>query len=175
MAKSRIDRIRSCFDETLQQPVADVYQHLQNLYRATPEHALECLLEEHLDSLRILLYLLEAGGQTTQTIGTLLGEAGPRLGGDARISEQAITGRLEDYFGASEEQYRAIFNASATYGVDNWDFTLWLKNLANEEGISGIYTEQYMGTAPAEGYFGNGSKALVALPRTIGVTVSYRF
>ena len=69
----------------------------------------------------------------------------------------------------------AIFNASATYGVDNWDFTLWLKNLANEEGISGIYTEQYMGTAPAEGYFGNGSKALVALPRTIGVTVSYRF
>ena len=32
-----------------------------------------------------------------------------------------------------------------------------------------------MGTAPAEGYFGNGSKALVALPRTIGVTVSYRF
>ena len=69
----------------------------------------------------------------------------------------------------------AIFNASATYGVDNWDFTLWLKNLANEEGVSGIYTEQYMGTAPAEGYFGNGSKALVALPRTIGVTVSYRF
>ena len=69
----------------------------------------------------------------------------------------------------------AIFNASATYGIDNWDFTLWLKNLANEEGISGIYTEQYMGTAPAEGYFGNGSKALVALPRTIGVTVSYRF
>ncbi|TXH97728.1 MAG: hypothetical protein E6Q72_01960 [Pseudomonas sp.] len=103
----RIDRIRSCFDETLQQPVADVYEHLQNLYRATPEHALECLLEEHLDSLRILLYLLEAGGQTIQTIGTLLGEAGQRLGGDTRISEQAITGRLEDYFGASEEQYRA--------------------------------------------------------------------
>ena len=69
----------------------------------------------------------------------------------------------------------AIFNASATYGVGNWDFTLWLKNLANEEGVSGIYTEQYMGTAPSEGYFGNGSKALVALPRTIGATVSYRF
>ncbi|WP_334178919.1 TonB-dependent receptor [Pseudoxanthomonas sp.] len=68
-----------------------------------------------------------------------------------------------------------ILNASATYSIDAWDVTLWLKNLANEEGISGVYTEQYMGTAPAEGYYGNGSKALVALPRTLGVTVSYRF
>jgi len=68
-----------------------------------------------------------------------------------------------------------ILNASATYSIDKWDVTLWLKNLTNEEGISGIYTEQYMGTAPAESYFGNGSKALVALPRTLGVTVSYRF
>lgn len=103
----RIDRIRSCFDEALQQPVADVYQHLQTLYQATPEHALERLLDEHLDSLRILLYLLEAGGQTTQTIATLLGEAGQRLGGDARISEQALVGRLQAACGASEEQYRA--------------------------------------------------------------------
>ncbi|MCW5581016.1 MAG: TonB-dependent receptor, partial [Luteimonas sp.] len=69
----------------------------------------------------------------------------------------------------------SLFNASATYGVDRWDVTLWLKNLANEEGVTGVYTEQYMGTAPAEGYFGNGSKALVTLPRTVGLTVSYRF
>ena len=68
-----------------------------------------------------------------------------------------------------------ILNASATYSLDQWDLTLWLKNLTNEEGISGVYTEQYMGTAPDKGYFGNGSKALVALSRTLGVTVSYRF
>ena len=69
----------------------------------------------------------------------------------------------------------ALFNASATYSIDSWDVTLWLKNLANEEGISGVYTEEYMGTAPAEGYFGNGSKALVTLPRTVGLTIGYRF
>ncbi|HBN55109.1 MAG TPA: TonB-dependent receptor [Stenotrophomonas sp.] len=68
-----------------------------------------------------------------------------------------------------------IFNASATWSQGHWDTTLWLKNLTNEQGISGIYTEQYMGTAPAEGYYGNGSKALVALPRTVGVSFSYRF
>lgn len=69
----------------------------------------------------------------------------------------------------------AILNASATYGINNWDVTLWLKNLTNEAGVTGIYTEEYMGTLPAEGYFGNGSKALIALPRTLGLTVSYRF
>src|SRR3546814_18710676 len=50
-----------------------------------------------------------------------------------------------------------------------------MKNLTNEAGVTGVYTEQYMGTLPAEGYFGNGSKALVTLPRTVGLTVGYRF
>ena len=69
----------------------------------------------------------------------------------------------------------SILNASATYSLDAWDLTFWLKNLTNEEGVTGIYTEQYMGTSPAQDYFGNGSKALMALPRTVGLTVSYRF
>ncbi len=69
----------------------------------------------------------------------------------------------------------AIFNASATYSVGNWDTTLWLKNIANEEGVTGVYKEQYMGSSPAQNYFGNGSKALTTQPRTLGVTVSYRF
>ena len=69
----------------------------------------------------------------------------------------------------------AIFNASATYSRGDWDTTLWLKNIGNEAGVTGIYTEQYMGTSPAQHYYGNGSKALTALPRTVGVTVSYRF
>ncbi len=68
-----------------------------------------------------------------------------------------------------------LFNASATWSQGDWDTTLWLKNLFNEEGITGVYTAEYMGTAPAEGYYGNASKALVTLPRTLGVTVSYRF
>jgi outer membrane receptor protein involved in Fe transport len=69
----------------------------------------------------------------------------------------------------------SLFNASATWSLDAWDVTLWMKNLTNEAGVTGVYTEQYMGTLPAEGYFGNGSKALVTLPRTVGVTVGYRF
>ena len=69
----------------------------------------------------------------------------------------------------------AIFNASATYAWDAWDATLWIKNIANERGVTGVYTEAYMGTSPQQNYYGNGSKALIALPRTLGLTLSFRF
>lgn len=68
-----------------------------------------------------------------------------------------------------------LFNASATYSRGDWDTTLWIKNIGNTDAVNGVYTEQYMGTSPAQNYFGNGSKALVTLPRTIGITASYRF
>ncbi len=68
-----------------------------------------------------------------------------------------------------------ILNASMTYSRDNWDTTLWIKNIGNVDAVNGIYTDLYMGTSPAQNYYGNGSKALVTLPRTIGITASYRF
>ena len=40
---------------------------------------------------------------------------------------------------------------------------------------TGVFTEAYMGTAPAVGYFGNGNKELISLPRTIGVTLRRNF
>ena len=69
----------------------------------------------------------------------------------------------------------SLFNLSATYSYNAWDATLWMKNVTNQAGVTGVYTQQYMGTSPAQNYYGNGSKALVTLPRTVGMTVSYRF
>ncbi|GMU68164.1 MAG: hypothetical protein AMXMBFR37_04970 [Steroidobacteraceae bacterium] len=68
-----------------------------------------------------------------------------------------------------------LWNLSTTLAADRWDATLWAKNIFNEEGVTGLFTEAYMGTAPALGYYGNGSKQFISLPRTFGVTVSYRF
>lgn len=68
-----------------------------------------------------------------------------------------------------------MWNASASYDLRDWTATLWIKNLTNQAGITGVYTTEYMGTAPAENYYGNGSKALTALPRTVGLTINYRF
>ena len=69
----------------------------------------------------------------------------------------------------------AIFNATTTLSRDNWDLSLWVKNIGNEEGVTGTYSEAYMGTRPAQGYFGNGSKDLISLPRTFGATLGLRF
>jgi len=69
----------------------------------------------------------------------------------------------------------SIVNASTTYAQGVWDGTFWIKNVFNSPGVTGVYTPAYMGTAPAQGYYGNGSKALIALPRTVGVTLAYRF
>lgn len=69
----------------------------------------------------------------------------------------------------------AIFNAVTSFSTDRWDFSLWVKNIGDEEGVTGRFTELYMGGDPAEGYFGNGSKDLISLPRTIGATIGFRF
>jgi outer membrane receptor protein involved in Fe transport len=59
--------------------------------------------------------------------------------------------------------------------ADQWNASLWVKNIFNEEGVTGVFTELYMGTAPAIGYFGNGAKDLISLPRTIGLSFNYSF
>ena len=68
-----------------------------------------------------------------------------------------------------------IWNAAATYSLHAWETTAWVKNITNSAGVSGVYTPAYMGTSPQQNYYGNGSKALITLPRTVGVTLNYRF
>lgn len=68
-----------------------------------------------------------------------------------------------------------MWNASASYNLNAWTLSVWLKNITNETAITGVYTEAYMGTAPGENFFGNGSKAINATPRTIGATITWWF
>jgi iron complex outermembrane receptor protein len=68
-----------------------------------------------------------------------------------------------------------IWNASASYNYAAWRAILWVKNIGNNAGVTGVYTPAYMGTSPQQNYDGNGSKALIALPRTVGLTLNYKF
>ena len=68
-----------------------------------------------------------------------------------------------------------IWNASLVYGQSPWQAILWVKNIGNNAGVTGVYTPAYMGTSPQQNYDGNGSKALIALPRTVGLTLDYKF
>jgi iron complex outermembrane recepter protein len=69
----------------------------------------------------------------------------------------------------------SILDFSSSISADEWSVTLWIKNLTNEIGTTGVFKEEYMGTSPAQNYFGNGSKQFMALPRTIGLTATYEF
>lgn len=69
----------------------------------------------------------------------------------------------------------ALVDLTTWISGDNWNASLYIKNLTNEEGKTGQFSELYMGTDPGQNYFGNGSKEFLALPRTIGVAFTYRF
>jgi len=69
----------------------------------------------------------------------------------------------------------AILNASTRFSTEDWDITLYIKNITNEEGVTGLITEAHMGTKPSESFYGNSSKDYISLPRTIGLSAAYRF
>jgi outer membrane receptor protein involved in Fe transport len=69
----------------------------------------------------------------------------------------------------------SIWDFNSTLASDNWAISLFVKNLFNEEGVVGLFSEQYMGTDPAQNYYGNGSKEYIARPRTVGLNVRYNF
>ena len=62
-------------------------------------------------------------------------------------------------------------------GNDNWAATLYVKNLGDEQGVTGNYPSAYMSTDTAvfENYFGNNQRQYLATPRTIGVALRYDF
>ena len=68
-----------------------------------------------------------------------------------------------------------LWNSSATIARGPWAATLFVKNIFNEDGVTGEFTEAYMGTRPSVGYYGNASKKFISLPRTIGLSLDYSF
>lgn len=103
----RIDRIRNCVDEASGEPVEDVYGHLHGLYAATPAFALDRLVGEQHDVLRVLLYLLECGDLAAEQVDAALTETCRHLSGDERISAEALSARLAPLRGAGAQAYRA--------------------------------------------------------------------
>lgn len=80
-----------------------------------------------------------------------------------------------------EGKYQADIDAFSIWGLstrvsaDNWDVTLYVKNIFNEEGVTGLIPESAMGTDPAENFLGNSSKDYISRPRTIGLSATYKF
>ncbi|GGW91066.1 TonB-dependent receptor [Alteromonas halophila] len=68
-----------------------------------------------------------------------------------------------------------IANLSTTLHATDWSATVYVKNVFNEEGVTGVLSEGYMGTDPEENFYGNASKSYITQPRTIGIAFQYQF
>jgi iron complex outermembrane recepter protein len=71
----------------------------------------------------------------------------------------------------------SIWNASVTLGKDAWSAALYIKNIGDEQGVTGNYPSAYMSTDTNvfENYFGNNQRQYIATPRTIGLAWKYNF
>jgi len=69
----------------------------------------------------------------------------------------------------------SLFNISSSLSGDNWNVTLFAKNLSNQLGITGALTNASFGTNPAVNFNGSDSKAMITQPRTIGISGRYNF
>jgi outer membrane receptor protein involved in Fe transport len=69
----------------------------------------------------------------------------------------------------------SILDLSTGLQFGRLEATLFLRNLFNEKGVTGAFSEAYMGTDPSQNYFGSGAKELIATPRTLGLTLGFRY
>jgi outer membrane receptor for Fe3+-dicitrate len=71
----------------------------------------------------------------------------------------------------------SLWNLSSTISKDAWSASLYVKNLFNDAGTTGAFPFLLGGsrTSPSQNYYGNNSREYIALPRTFGLTVGYKF
>jgi len=121
-------------------------------------------------------HTLNAALQYTTELGNGLGWT-TRLGGYYQSDTQNSLGdfgRAPGTFLRDIDGF-ALWNLTSWVSGEQWTATLYVKNLTNEEGVTGLFSEQYMGTSPAQNYFGNGSKEFLTLPRSLGVSFTWGF
>ncbi len=77
-----------------------------------------------------------------------------------------------------------LWNLSSTLSKDAWAASLFIKNVFNDAGTTGKMTYAAAGprvnpttgaVSATQRYYGNNSRDYIALPRTIGIAVSYKF
>ncbi len=134
--------------------------------------------------------------------GALLSEKGHRLPGTAENTATAslqhslelsgglnLTSRISGYYQSDsinsvtdttiQDEFPgfSLWNASATLGSDNWSASLFIKNIGDEQAVTGNYPSAYMSTDTSifENYYGNNQRQYIATPRTIGLALKYHF
>jgi len=71
----------------------------------------------------------------------------------------------------------SIWNFSTTLSAESWSASLYVKNIGDEQAVTGNYPAAYMSTDTGtfENYYGNNQRDYIATPRTIGLALKYFF
>ena len=71
----------------------------------------------------------------------------------------------------------SLWNASVTLDDDAWSAAFYIKNIGDEQAVTGNYPAAYMSTDTGtfENYYGNNQRQYIATPRTIGLALKYDF
>jgi iron complex outermembrane receptor protein len=71
----------------------------------------------------------------------------------------------------------SLWNASVTLDDEAWSAALYIKNIGDEQAVTGNYPAAYMSTDTGtfENYYGNNQRQYIATPRTIGLALKYDF
>ena len=69
----------------------------------------------------------------------------------------------------------SLWNVSSKVSYQNFDVSVFVKNVFNDDGVTGLITEGHMGTDPSENFLGNSSKDYISQPRTIGLNAGFKF
>ncbi len=77
-----------------------------------------------------------------------------------------------------------IWNLTATWSIGHIDASVFLKNIFNANAVTGEFTQAYTGTNPgypsaadpnAANFYGNDARQFISLPRTVGLSLNYRW
>ena len=79
---------------------------------------------------------------------------------------------IQDKFGGF-----SLWNFQATLSSDSWSAAFFVKNIGDEQAVTGNYPSAYMSTDTGtfENYYGNNQRDYIATPRTIGLALKYNF
>ena len=68
-----------------------------------------------------------------------------------------------------------IWDASASLLYNNWSSSLFVKNIFNEQGVTGSFSPAAYGPQTNAEFYGSNSRSFIALPRTVGLAINYQF
>ncbi len=102
------------------------------------------------------------------------------LGLDTRLSAYYQSDSINSVQDTSiQDKFDAfsLWNFSTMLSGEAWSATFFVKNIGDEQAVTGNYPAAYMSTDTNnfENYYGNNQRQYIATPRTIGLALKYNF